>query len=369
MTTKLTQRNVLKVGPGRYTDVPTLTLFVTDTSRSWVQRLTVDGRRLDRGLGSAHRVTLAEARRIAMRNRYAARAGRNPFDEVAKSTTFANAAAAFVRANAEWSAATLKSWTVTLRKHLLPRLGATDVRKVDRLAVVNTLTAISGLSARQQTKERAQAVMAFALARGWITVNPVENGSLDASFPELKRRKTTHHAALPYAEAPALFARLTAAGTVKADCLTFLLLTGARSGEARGARWSEVGLAGKVWTVPADRMKATREHRVPLSDAALAVLARRQHDGGEGLVFPSSKGAILHPETVSRVLGTGAGTVHGLRSTFTDWAGERTEHAHEVIQSAIAHVNGNQTARAYARSDLFDRRRPLMDAWAAYIAG
>ena len=371
---RLTQKVIKTLGPGRYSDstCKTLQLLVTRTGgRSWVQRLVVDGRRLDRGLGAVEFVTLAEARETAARNRFAARRGGQPFTAIKREAapTIADAVIATLDANRDrWSAASMKSWQGTMRRYVLPRLGSRRVNTLTRQDVIDTLSAITSVSEARKAKQRIVAVLELALSREWVDSNCAANGGLDASLPRLKRQNNEHHAAAPYGEVAGILAGVDSgsSGDAVKACIRFVVLTAVRSVEARKAQWDEFDLDAATWTIPADRMKTRREHRVPLSDAALAIL--RERTGlHKRYVFASDRtGRPMSAEGLSRCIKDSGATVHGFRSSFRDWAGE-TGQDREAAEHALSHVVGSTVERSYARSDLFDRRRALLDKWADYL--
>ena len=375
---RLTQRSIKTLGPGRYGDstCKTLQLLVTPTGgRSWVQRLVVNGRRLDRGLGSVEFVTLAEARETAARNRFIARRGGQPFAQRTRETapTFADAARLAEAANrGRWAPASLKAWQGTMRRHVLPKLGTVKLSALNRQHVIDCLASIKAVSEARKARQRISTVVEYALAREWIAENVCKTGNgIDAALPHLKASQDcTHHAAAPHADVAGIMARLAAGppgGSTVRACLRFLILTACRSDEARGATWAEIDTAGRVWTIPAARAKTGRDHRVPLSDAALAILEERRGLHAR-LVFASEwTGSPLSGQGLMGGVKGDDVTVHGFRSSFTDWAGD-TGRDSALAQHALAHNVGTATERAYARSDLFDRRRGLMDDWADYIA-
>ena len=364
---RLTQKLIKTLAPGRYTDdaCRTLMLAVSPTGgRSWVQRLHVDGRRLDRGLGSCEFVTLAEARATAAKNRFAARTGGQPFAARAETApTFADAAAETLTANrASWSASSIRSWESTMRLHVLPRLGSVKLASLTRQHVIDCLTAIKSTAEARKSRLRIRQVAELAISRNWITGDNPGNGGIDAALPHLKAQASTHHKAAPAADVPAILQRI-GSGSAVADCLRFAVLTAARSAEARGATWAEFDLEAATWVVPASRMKGKAEHRVPLAPAVVAILENRRglHDT---LAFASEKtGRPLSAQGLARPVQSAGLTVHGFRSTFRDWAGD-TGQPRELAEAALAHKIGNATEQSYARSDLLARRRAMMVAWA-----
>ena len=369
---KLTQKAIAKLPAGRYTDtqVKSLTLLVTRTGgRSWVQRLTVHGRRLDRGLGGAEFVPLAEARETAASNRMIARRGGDPFGArdakrtAATAPTFGAAAASLMDTLTGKAAGTLKTYRSVLNN--LSRLTDRPVAAITRGEVIDTLKAIASPSARGKAIKIVRRVLDRAVVLEWAPSNVADNGGLAAAVG-VTAAAPSHHPAAPAADYPAIFKGLTA-GTAAADAFAFIMLTVVRLSEATGAEWSEFDLDAATWTIPADRMKAKRDHRVPLAPAAVAILRRRagHHDG---LVFADRSGKVPSQNAVGKL--AKPYTTHGARSTFTDWAADVAGAPGEVAQAALAHVtaNGNSTARCYARTDHLERRRELMTAWAEYLA-
>ena len=369
--------------PGRHGDGSGLYLYVSQSgSRSWVQRIVVDGRRRDLGLGGYPAISLAQARDLARANRTAVAEGRDPLTEKRRpaTPTFRQAARQVHEANLpRWkNRRHAASWLQTLERHAFPVLGDVPVDRVTKSDVLAVLTPIWG--SRQETarrvRQRIRAVMRWAMAHGFIEHN-VAGEAIDGALPPMPRVKEGLRA-LPYREVSEALQIVEASrsSTSARLCLRFVVLTAARSGEARGALWSEMDLDQGLWTVPAGRMKGGLEHRVPLSGAALDVLSRaRELFDGSDLVFPSPRrpGQPLSDMTLTKVLrDTGLAsmaTVHGFRSTFRDWGSETEAASDHVLELALAHRPGNEVERAYARSDRLERRRPVMEAWGEFVAG
>ena len=367
--------------PGRYGDGGTLYLNVAaGGTKSWVQRITIDGKQRDIGLGPWPVVTLAEARDLAIDNRRAVRRGVDPLADKhrAKVPTFLEAAQRTFEANrARWrNAKVAANWLQQLERHAFPKLGHRRVDAIDREAVLSVLTPIWTVKpeAARKVRQRIRATLRWAEAHGFIDHNPAGeaiNGALPAQ-PSVRE----HLRALPYREVGAALATIdeSAASVAAKLCLRFLVLTAARSGEARGATWSEIDMEACEWRIPGSRMKAGQDHRVPLSDAALAVLDRaRDLRDGSDLIFPSPRrpGQELSDMTLTKVLRTTGfaerATVHGFRSSFRDWAAEKTSAPHAVMELALAHAVGSKVEQAYARSDLLAKRRDLMRRWSDYL--
>ena len=365
--------------PGRHADGNGLYLFVQPSgTRSWIQRLLVRGRRRELGLGSLALVPLAEAREKALTNRKLARQGGDPLAEKRRSQgipTFAEAAMRVLeQKQGGWrNPRHPREWLSSLRRFAFPRIGKMPVSEVTSADVLEILTPIWHRKAAtaRRVRQRVRAVVEWAVAMEFCIDNPC-----DRIGPVLGPQQdvTEHMQALPHREVAAVIQRVrTSVGLPAARlALEFLVLTAARWGEVRWAEWEEIDRSGRVWIVPARRAKTNRWHRVPLCGRALEILEEAQAlEGGAGpLVFTHGGGRPLHDSQLRRLLRElGIAAVpHGFRSTFRDWAAEETDHPREVIEAALAHVVRNRVEAAYARSDLFERRRVLMDDWARYLA-
>ena len=376
----LTAAFVKHAEPGKHYDAHGLFLKVEPGgTRRWVQRIVVHGRRRDIGLGGFPLVTLAEARQQAFANRKLARAGGDPIAlrRQGHVPTFAEAAENVITFHAgNWKdgGKSAQQWRASLRDYAMPRLGRRRVSAVTSADVMAVLLPIwhEKRETARRVRQRIGAVMKWAIAQGYREDNPA--GEAIAGALPRNGHVPKHMAALPHGEvADALVkVRASAAGTLTKLAFEFLVLTAARSGEVRFATWDEIDPAAAVWTVPAERMKAKREHRVPLCARAVEILNEARVSGdGNRLVFPSPRGKALSDMTLSKLVRERgvAAVPHGFRSSFRDWAAERTNHPREVVEAALAHVVTNKVEAAYARSDLFDRRRRLMDDWSAYLAG
>ena len=371
--------------PGRYGDgrgSGGLSLLVKrtrrgDIAKSWAQRIIVDGRARNIGLGSFPHVSLAEARERCQVNRAARRSGELVLSgRKRKVPTFAEAAERVIEIHrAGWRGGeSERQWRSSLRDYAFPKVGTLPVNRINTADVMAVLLPIWNEKrvTAQRVRNRISAVMKWAVAQGLRGDDPAGD-VLGAALPRNGRQKQ-HQKALPFGEVSAAVAKVRASGTypVTALAFEFLVLTAARSGDIRGALWSEMDLERAVWTVPAERMKAGREHRVPLSPRALEVLrAASEYRDSSERVFPGQRlGAPMGHNTLSslvKALGIQA-VPHGFRSSFAVWAAERMDAPREVRELALAHVNDNRTAAAYQRSDLFERRRELMEAWAREIA-
>ena len=364
--------------PGRHADGNGLYLFVQPSgTRSWIQRLLVRGRRRELGLGSLALVPLAEAREKALVNRKLARQGGDPLAEKRRSQavpTFAEAAMRVLeQKRAGWrNPRHPREWISSLRRLAFPRIGKVPVSEVTSADVLEILTPIWHQQAptARRVRQRLRAVLEWAVAMEFRMDNPC-----DRIGPVLGPQQdvTEHMQALPHREVAAVIRTVRTSVAVPAGRLAFefLVLTAARWGEVRWAGWEEIDRDGRVWTVPARRAKTNRRHRVPLCGRALEILEAAQvlEEGAGPLVFTHGGGKPLHDSQLRRLLRElGIAAVpHGFRSTFRDWAGEETNHPREVIEAALAHVVRNRVEAAYARSDLFERRRRLMDDWARYL--
>ena len=374
--------------PGTYTDGEGLTLRVAPTGgKRWVLRATISGKQRNIGLGGYPSVSLARARQAAQDTLQEIRDGRDPIADrgAAKAATRARAAIPTFREVAEqvialraptWSSKRhAKQWTESLTLHAYPVFGAKRVDTVSTGDLLDLLEPLWTAKAETSTrlKQRIKVILDYAVAREWRADNPA-NGTLDAALTKRPRLKA-HHPALPYGDVPAAVAAIRESNARPATRLgfEFLVLTAARAGEVVGADWSEVDLESRTWTVPAARMKARREHRVPLSGRAVEVLEEaRKRFGGEGLLFPSNRkqGALSNESfrmTLNR-LGFNA-VPHGFRSSFRDWLGECTSASWAVAEACLAHASAERASLGYARSDHFEQRRPIMQEWACFCAG
>ena len=365
--------------PGHHIDGNGLYLYVQPTgARSWIQRLVIRGRRCELGLGSVALVTLAEAREKAVANRKLAREGGDPLADkrrLQSIPTFAEAAAAVIeQKQGGWkNAEQIRAWRNSLQRYAFPRIGTRPVSEVtsaDVLAILSPIWHTKPVIAKA-VRQRLHAVLEWAIAMNLRSDNPA-----DRVRPVLgpQRNIVEHMRALPHREVAAAVATVRASREKPADKLAFefLVLTAARSGEVRFATWDEMDTTVHVWTLSAARMKMKRDHRVPLCGRAIEILREARMIGDAGpLVFNDRGGMPLDTKQFRRLIEhCGIACVpHGFRSSFRDWAAEETDHPREVIEAALAHVVQNKVEAAYARSDLFERRRRLMNDWEAYLAG
>ena len=346
------------------------------TARIWTQRIRIGGRVTNIGLGSYPRVRLAEVRAAALHNRREVDAGRDPRSGRGVPT-FKDAAAKTIELRAAgWRTPdTARRWAATLATYAGPVVGSKPIDKITPADVVQILAPIWASKPAQArvVRERLVAVFQWCIGQGWISVSPVpvavaslpkQNGT-NGNGGTVKHRAMTPRAArktLRLVDAAAGFWSMRAA-------IRFAALTAARMSEVRGAEWSEIDDIAAVWTIPADRMKAGREHRVPLSPAALTVLdVARQHAHGGALIFPNTRGGTMAGNSAARLLRTlGApGTPHGFRGAFRSWTADKGI-AREVAETCLAHAVGTKIEQAYQRSDLLARRRKVLEQWAKYL--
>jgi integrase len=374
--------------PGRYPDGLGLYLFVGPTgNKSWVFRYRRQGRLHDLGLGPLHTVSLAEARTKALECRKMLLDGIDPIEArrsgyapAKAAMTFEACAEAYIAAHrSAWRGTKSEiQWSASLRMYVYPIFGDLAVQAVDLPLIMRAIEPI--WTAKPETasrvRQRIESVLDWATVRGYRQgENPARwRGHLDKLLPKKSKvRAVVHHPALPYKEIAGFVGELRKRRAIAARALEFLILTASRTGEAIGARWDEIDCAERVWTVPAKRMKAGREHRIPLSDVALGVIAAmREIRQNDFVFFGAKEGQSIQPTTLRALLhdiGRDDLTIHGFRSTFRDWAAERTAHPREVIEMALAHTVSNVVEAAYMRSDLFDKRRQLMDQWGSEVFG
>lgn len=376
----LSARKVETAGPGRHGDGRGLYLLVKQSgARSWLLRYQVQGRRRDMGLGPYPDVTLAMARERAIEARRLIVNGEDPIvrKQRAHTQTFEGAANQLIESKRPgWkNAKHAAQWTSTLETYVFPHIGRLRVDKVETADVLSVLSPIWALKSEtaSRVRQRIEAVLDYATALGLRTGdNPARwRGHLDHLLPKpTKVRAVKHHPALPHSEIKTFMSALAERTGVASQALRFTILTAARSGETRGMTWDEVDLESGVWTIPAERMKAGKEQRVPLSKAAIECLGSPRERGGHVFESEAKPGKAISDMSMTAVLKRmkyDGITVHGFRSTFRDWAGETTGFPREVIEAALAHRIKDRAEAAYARSDLFDKRRSLMEAWANHV--
>ena len=367
--------------PGFYTDGQGLYLKVDPSgAKRWVQRLVIQGRRCDLGLGSASMVSLADARETALENRKLARSGGDPLAARRQADAVLTFEIAAQKVHdlhlPTWrNAKHGQQWINTLKTYVYPYFGKKKLDTITSADVLSALTPIwhSHPETARRVRQRIGTVMKWAIAQGWRDNNPAE--SISSVLPKHDRSNVQHHKALPYNQVAGAIEQVVQgrASLSSKLALEFLILTASRSGEVRGALWEEVGFENDEWIVPAHRMKAKRPHRVPLSPRCLEILrqAKKLEEVGSGYVFPGSiVGKPLSDSTLSKLLkDLDINAVpHGFRSSFRDWAGEQTNFSREICEFALAHVIRDKAEAAYARSDLFEKRRKLMNTWAQYLS-
>ncbi|WP_026329825.1 site-specific integrase [Thioalkalivibrio sp. ALE12] len=387
--TALAVRRLTRPGEHSVGGVAGLRLRITETGRKyWLLRTRMAGRYREIGLGPYPEVSLARARETASDMRQAIREGRNPLAERqerqnallvanAKALTFDECAARYLTSKAAEfrNAKHAAQWKSTLSSYASPILGPLPVDTVELPHVLQVLEPIwrEKPETASRLRGRIEKVLDYATVSGFRQGdNPARwRGNLDAILPApSKLKKVKHHRALPWPELPAFMAAVRDREGIAARALEFTILTAARSGEVRGAVWDEIDLAAGTWTVPGERMKAGKEHVVPLSGPALALLEHLPRMEGTPYVFPAPKGGSLSDMALSALMRRMEvdATPHGFRSTFRDWAAEATSYPNEVCEMALAHVIPNAVERAYRRGDLLEKRRALMQEWAEFAA-
>ncbi|MBI3041472.1 MAG: integrase arm-type DNA-binding domain-containing protein [Betaproteobacteria bacterium] len=380
-----------KQEPGLYCDGGGLYLQIAPSgSKTWIfrYRSPLTRKLRDMGLGPLHSVALSEAREKAGAQRAALKSGLDPIAakeegtrrkavEAAKVLTFSQCAVAYIDSHkAGWkSSKHADQWTNTIKTYAGPVIGALPVQDVDTGLVLQVLEPIWSEKAEtaSRLRGRIECILDWAKARGYRSgENPARwKGHLNQLLPTLsKKHRVKHHKAMPFSEVGAFVARLRELSSVAARCLEFTILTAARTGEAIQAKPGEFDLNNATWTVPASRMKAKKEHRVPLSGRAVEIV-REMLKLEQEFVFPSThRGEPISNMTMLALLDRMEvdATVHGFRSSFRDWAAERTAFPHEVCEMALAHTIPNAAEAAYRRGDLFQKRAGLMKAWAEFLA-
>ena len=345
-------------------------------TKNWVQRLRMHGKPFHLGLGTYPGVTLARAREVALSNRRSIADGHDPRVKPEQAPTFAEAAEQVITLRAPtWKDSELESkiWRASFRNYVLPTLGNKRVTEITAADVLRVLTPIWGQKQEtaRRVRQRIASVMRWCIAQGYRTDNPAGE-AISGALPRHRGPKR-NFPALPYSEVGGALEAVQKSGAYVGTklCFAFLVLTATRSGEARLALWDEIDFDSATWTIPAERMKAGRPHRVPLSREAVDMLELAQAiRDRSGLIFPSASGQPMSNMTLSKLikeLGIPA-VPHGFRSSFRDWGSEQTDTPRAVLEAALAHRLGDLAEQAYARSDLFEKRRTLMQAWANYLA-
>lgn len=387
---KLSARQVATLTkPNVYSDGGGLYLRVRTSGRSWFFIGTLNGKRFELGLGNALDVSLAKARERANEIRTMLIDGLDPRTERAKAKAMAKVTEAPVVTFGSFAMDLIddieegfknpkhrQQWRNTLKTHAEPLL-ALPIDQVTTEKILEVLQPIwlSKAETASRLRGRIERVLDAAKVKGLRTgENPARGrGHLDLLLPKRSKASVRHHPALPFSQIATLMKNLRGRTAVAARALEFTILTAARSGEARGMTWGEVDLNEKLWTVPANRMKAQAQHEVPLSDAALEILQAMKEEGlkAEDYVFPAPRGGSLSDMALSQLLKRmeySHITVHGFRSTFRDWAGEKTQFGREEIEMALAHTVASSVERAYRRGRALEKRRELMAAWSQYCS-
>lgn len=388
---KLTALKVTRLSePGRYADGKGLYLQITKThAKSWIFRYERDGKERFMGLGPVHSVGLAEARDHARAARNLLANGKDPLAErnalalAAKALEqsnrdFDSCAADYIKSRQdEWkSEKHRKQWERTLAVHASPHIGKMPVRQITTASVLKVLQPIwkTRTETASRVRERIERILSWAAKHGYREgENPAQwDGHLEELLPKpSKLKKVVHHPAMPYREVGAFMRELKSEIGFAPRALEFTILTACRTGEVLGATWQEIDFRGRVWTIPAERMKNNREHRVPLTNTAVEVL-RKVKGYHPTLVFPGArKDKLLSNMAMLHVLertGRSNLTVHGFRSTFRDWAAEMTQYPEAIAEMCLAHTVGSAVENAYRRTDLFNRRRALMTDWESWCA-
>lgn len=357
-------------------------------SASWIYRYSFNGKRRDMGLGSLQDFSLEDARQRANELRGEIRKGIDPIDQKhdekainkkskLSTITFQQCVDKYLESHSDaWKNAKHRAqWRSTLEAYACPLIGELNVDHVDTGLILRILEPIWKTKTETATRLRGRIenILDWATVRGFSSGdNPARwKGHLDKLLPKpSKVAKKRNFAALPYAEIPEFIKQLQNQPGIGAAALQFAILTAARSGEVRGAVWDEIDLTERIWTIPTERMKAGKEHRIPLSDAAINIIQKIQEARISEFIFPGTRESRplsdMSLTAVLRRMGRGDLTVHGFRSTFRDWAAETTKHPQEVCEMALAHTIANKVEAAYRRGDLFQKRAQLMAEWAQY---
>jgi len=377
---RLSAMAVRNAPPGFYADGNGLYLKVDFSgAKRWVQRVTAMGKRRDIGLGSAKIISLADAREQAIKNHLLIRSGVDPIQQRRQASSIPTfqklAEQVHELAQPNWrNPKHGKQWISSLEEYVFPYFGSKRVDRVSSADIRDVLLPIwnSKPETARRVKQRIGAVLKAAIGYDYRTDNPAV--SISGALPKHDRSKIKHHKALPYDKVAAALetVRQSEALLQTKLAIEFLVLTATRSGEVRLATWAEIDLANKVWTIPGERMKAKRAHRVPLTPCCLSILGRAKalKLPESDLVFPgSAKGKPISDMTLSKLLKElGVEAVpHGFRSSFRDWANEKTSYPHHVMEMALAHTIKDKAEAAYSRSDLFEKRRKLMGDWSKFV--
>jgi integrase len=386
---RLKALDVWRLPPGLHPDGGGLYLQVTSgNGRSWVYRYSLHNKEHRLGLGSAKAIPLKRARELANETRRLRAERIDPLQqrrelrdaqlvEQAKSISFAQCAESYITAHeAGWrNPKHRQQWRSSLSTYVFPAIGGLPVESVDTALILKCLEPIwrDRTETASRIRGRIESVLDYAKARGYRNGdNPARwRGHLQSLLPQpSKVSGVEHHAALPYSEIGEFMADLRGRDSTSAHCLEFLILTAARTGEVIGATWNEIDLKSRVWTIPGNRMKAGKEHRVPLSERAAEIVRIMQFRRENDFVFAGMRDGGLSNMSLLAMLRTigRAVTAHGFRSSFRDWAAEQTNFPRDVAEQALAHAISDKTEAAYRRGDLFEKRRRLMQSWSDYCA-
>jgi len=377
----LTALQVKNAKQGRYADGGGLYLLVKPSgAKSWVLRVQVDGKRRDFGLGSIDLVGMHDAREKALAGRKLAKAGLDPSMEWKKVRrkvpTFAEAARELHETNkVAWKNGKHQAqWITTLEKYAFPMLGNMSVDQIDSNEIFSVLQPIwlKVPETARRVRQRIGAVLDYSKAQNWRSLEAPMR-AVNSLMKGIRQPQRGHFSAMPYADVPTFLNRLEAASTTGGLALRFAILTAVRSGEVRKATWAEFDLEGKLWNIPAERMKMAKPHTVPLSEAAISILSEMAslvEAKPEAFVFQGLRRNSLSDMTLSKALRSYGGvgyTVHGFRSSFRDWVAEQTRFPETWAEAALAHVVRNKTEAAYRRTTFVEQRKAMMDEWAAYL--
>ncbi|MCU0433161.1 MAG: tyrosine-type recombinase/integrase [Bacteroidia bacterium] len=385
--TQLAIKKLTKIGRHAVGGVAGLYLLIGDNeAKSWVLRMNVNGVRRDMGLGSFADLSLSAARDKARNIRQQIASGTNPIEErkkkrhaailqEASAITFEKACAEFLTTHKQkWKNAKHKSqWEATLKTYAYPVIGKIVVSEITLPHIIKILEPIwtTKTETASRLRGRIETVLDWAIVREYRNKdNPARwKGYLDKVLPSPKAiAKPVHHKAIPVAAVAAFFAQLQSNTSMSSKALQFLILTATRSNEVRGATWDEIDFEKKIWTIPAERMKAAKEHRIPLASQAIALLKSVPRHAREKYIFVAPRGGQLSDMALTvfmRRLNVDA-VPHGFRSTFRDWVAEHTNYPNHVAEMALAHTISNKVEAAYRRGDLFDKRREMMNEWAGF---
>jgi integrase len=387
---KLKALDVSRLPAGMHADGDGLYLQIGSAgARSWIWRYSLSGRERYLGLGSAAAIPLKRARELAAEARRMRAEGVDPIEHRrqqrdavrvrdAKAMTFGQVAAQYITAHeGSWgNARHREQWRNTLAIYVLTVIGSLPVQAIDTALVLKVLQPVWATipETANRIRGRIELILDYAVAHGYRASgdNPARwRGHLSMILPKRSKvARVEHHAALPYAELPAFMADLRRRESTSSRALEFLILTAARAGEVRGATWQEIDLDAGLWTISGERMKTGKPHRVPLSDRMLDILRDMSTRRENSFLFPGLRGPLstMALGAMLKVMRRTDITVHGFRSSFRDWAGDRTAFARDVVEAALAHAIENRVEAAYRRGDALEKRRRLMESWAAYCA-